>query len=291
MMRVRKNEASWTADIGLACLAFFAVIFPLLYEVLYVIITIDTKEIMTLWRIKNMLTRPISYPVSGWSMVDDDSETQNNESTGRKEVNIVIGEIRNENREVIQYVIEPMYADILTLLLGEERKDCTLFQNLNQTPKLIIKYKNSTIIHNGEFEKHYQAIQNAIDDIATDVIMSALADAKNKTARKKKGDGLKALEALIKTKTGVTYHTELILYALRRSFMETEEDPLRLHDKFNSMSQEEIVDFIAAVREYEISEETRNKVLGELLKENDINVIQESMNKIVTTRYLLGLLR
>lgn len=232
--------------------------------------------------------RPISYPVSEWKLAPNNEDPKPGE---RVELQVVIGEVRNEKKEIDHYIIEPIFEDIVNLLLSEERKNYTLLLNLKQVPTIAIKYNNDMIIHNNALPAHYQAIRDTMDDISTDTIMAALADARNRGSSDAKGDGLKALEALVRTKTGVPYHTELILYALRMYFMETEDDPFHLHELFNSMTQEKVVEFIAAAREYEIAEETRNKRLGELLKQADIQTIQASMNKIVTTRYLLGLLR
>ena len=69
-----------------------------------------------------------------------------------------------------------------------------------------------------------------------------------------------------------------------------EEDPLKIHTILSQMTEDQIVDFIGAVKEYSIAEEMSNETLGKLLDTYKIEEIEAEVNKAVTTRYFLGLL-
>ena len=82
----------------------------------------------------------------------------------------------------------------------------------------------------------------------------------------------------------------MILYTVKCSILETEEDPLKIHTILSQMTEDQIVDFIGAVKEYSIAEEMSNETLGKLLDTYKIEEIEAEVNKAVTTRYFLGLL-
>ena len=146
-------------------------------------------------------------------------------------------------------------------------------------------------MHNGAVQNCYMKIKTALEDISTDILIKAIAEAKSSSRwSAKKGDGIRALEALVRAKTGVNYHTELILYTVKCSILETEEDPLKIHTILSQMTEDQIVDFIGAVKEYSIAEEMSNETLGKLLDTYKIEEIEAEVNKAVTTRYFLGLL-
>ena len=82
----------------------------------------------------------------------------------------------------------------------------------------------------------------------------------------------------------------MILYTVKCSILETEEDPLKIHTILSQKTEDQIVDFIGAVKEYSIAEEMSNETLGKLLDTYKIEEIEAEVNKAVTTRYFLGLL-
>ena len=174
----------------------------------------------------------------------------------------------------------------MNCLISEDekvKKRYRLYQNLNQVPPIIVKYEKDVIMHNGAVQNYYMKIKTALEDISTDILIKAIAEAKSSSRwSAKKGDGIRALEALVRAKTGVNYHTELILYTVKCSILETEEDPLKIHTILSQMTEDQIVDFIA--------EEMSNETLGKLLDTYKIEEIEAEVNKAVTTRYFLGLL-
>ena len=182
----------------------------------------------------------------------------------------------------------------MNCLISEDekvKKRYRLYQNLNQVPPIIVKYEKDVIMHNGAVQNYYMKIKTALEDISTDILIKAIAEAKSSSRwSAKKGDGIRALEALVRAKTGVNYHTELILYTVKCSILETEEDPLKIHTILSQMTEDQIVDFIGAVKEYSIAEEMSNETLGKLLDTYKIEEIEAEVNKAVTTRYFLGLL-
>ena len=234
-----------------------------------------------------MATKPFAFPVSKWGLIEEKPVSNNGE---REEYRVAIGEVRNEKKETIRYIEENIYQDVLNVLINED-KQYRLYQNLNQVPPIIVKFKNDVLMHNSKIQDYYMRIKAALEDISTDILIKAVAEAKSSNRwSAKKGDGIRALEALVRAKTGVNYHTELVLYTVKSSILEADEDPLGIHTLFNEMTDDQIVDFIGAVKEYSIAEETSNETLGKLLDTHKIEEIEVEVNKAVTTRYFLGML-
>lgn len=233
------------------------------------------------------LENKMALPTKDWG-INDQSDLYEDES-GRQVANFVIGVNLNPNNEVVGYIQEPIYTDLVTALQSGQKGFSTLI-NINQVPPVIIRYDKQVLIHNDQVVKHIENIKNALDDIPTDVIISSLAELRIKKASRRKADEIRVLEYMVKSKTNISYNNGLIEYVVRNLIYGAMEDKLGINDMLQKMSQDESIRFIGAVMEYTLTESTSDERLAALLENHNIEDIEETLNRAITYKYFLDLL-
>ena len=233
------------------------------------------------------LENKMALPTKDWG-INDQNDLYEDES-GRQEANFVIGVNLNPNNEVVGYIQEPIYTDLVTALQSGQKGFSTLI-NINQVPPVIIRYDKQVLIHNDQVVKHIENIKNALDDIPTDVIISSLAELRIKKASRRKADEIRVLEYMVKSKTNISYNNGLIEYVVRNLIYSAMEDKLGINDMLQKMSQDESIRFIGAVMEYTLTESTSDERLAALLENHNIEDIEETLNRAITYKYFLDLL-
>lgn len=233
------------------------------------------------------LENKMALPTKDWG-INDQSDLYEDES-GRQVANFVIGVNLNPNNEVVGYIQEPIYTDLVTALQSGQKGFSTLI-NINQVPPVIIRYDKQVLIHNDQVVKHIENIKNALDDIPTDVIISSLVELRIKKASRRKADEIRVLEYMVKSKTNISYNNGLIEYVVRNLIYSAMEDKLGINDMLQKMSQDESIRFIGAVMEYTLTESTSDERLAALLENHNIEDIEETLNRAITYKYFLDLL-
>ena len=223
-----------------------------------------------------------AFPISDWGYIGDiDSE-------GRKIANFVIGEETEEEGDP-KYITEPIFVDLANELQAK-REGFTATVNINSVPPFVIQYNKNVLLHNHDMQNYIEHIKNALEDIPTDYIMQYLIESRQLGYEKKKSAGVKTLESMIRSKTGVNYHSVLIMCMIRQMIYEMGESEPDIGEIFKKMTSPEIYEFIGAVIEYMMTEETSNEYLAELLNSYSIEEIEKAMNRDITYKYFLGIL-
>ena len=210
------------------------------------------------------------------------------ESNGRDIGDFVIG-IDVENGNVKEYVTEKIFVDLVNALQSGE-KGFTAYVNIQQVPPLIIRYNKCVLFHNYDVQDHMIRIKDALQEIQTDIIIQSLVESRMSGFERKKGRGMKALEALVRSKTGVNYNEALINYMVQQVIYEAFEDKIGIGALFQEMTRDEIFEFMGAVIEYMLTEETSNERLAQLLNTYQIGEIEAAMNREISYKHFLGLL-
>ena len=233
------------------------------------------------------LENRVALPTKDWG-INDQNDLYEDES-GRQVANFVIGANLNSDGEVVGYIQEPIYTDLVTALQSEQ-KGFSTFMNINQVPPVIIRYNKQVLIHNNHITEYIADIKNALDDIPTDVIISSLAELRIKRATRRKADEIRVLEYMVKNKTNVRYNNALIEYVVRDMIYNAREDKLGINEMLQRMNQEESLRFIGAVVEYMLTESTSNEQLAVLLENHSIEDIEAALNRDITYKYFLDLI-
>lgn len=206
----------------------------------------------------------------------------------RYEADFVIGVVRNEAGEDEEYIIEPIFLDVVENLQTDGKKAFTTHTSITQVPPVVFKYNNILIMHNHSVQDYMIGVKETLEDIPTEILMKSLVDQRVMRYERKKGDGMKALESLVRSKSGINYNSELINYMMQQMVYEANEDEVGIRKMFDSMDQKDIIRFLGAVKAYSMIEETDNKELAKLLNSFKIEEIEAAVNREITDRYFLG---
>jgi len=227
------------------------------------------------------------YPVAQWGALGEEEVDINNPK--RNISNCVIGEVKDDDGTPIDYITEKIFSNIIIALTeGKNKKEFAVFTNLGQKPQVIIRYNGEFVIHNNEVPDYMEEVRNALNSLPTKVILQALIDKRIMQANRKKGDGIRVLETMLKQQTGVNYNTELIYHMCQELLDENCSDNIGIKKLFKSMTFEDVVSFVGCVREYQMTEETQNLYLAKMLNQATIDEIAVATNNEITTRFFLG---
>lgn len=235
----------------------------------------------------NAAVNRLALPTKDWG-VKDQNDLYNNKS-GRKVGNFVIGLIVDKDGEPTDYIQEPIYTDLVTALQTGQKGFSTVV-NISQVPPVVFRYNKHVLIHNDDVPNYISGIKDALDEIPTDYIISSLVDIRLTKMERKKPQGIRMLESIIRSKTNVFYNTALIEYVVQEMIYNAREDNIGINQLFQRMSQKESLSFFGAVIEYLLTESTSNEQLAELLENHEIKEIEEAMNRDIAYKYFLGLL-
>lgn len=229
----------------------------------------------------------VALPTRDWG-VDNQNDLFETQS-GRKVGNFIIGYIKDEHGDAVQYIKEPIFVDLVTGLKSDQ-KNFSVVVSIKQTPPVVFRYGKNVLLHNEEMTKYIADIKNALNDIPTDYIIDSQIDSILAKTYRKKGESIRALESLIRSKTKVLYNSALIEFVIRDMIYNSRDDKLGINEMLQRMNKEERFHFFGAILEYLQMESTSNETLSMLLENNDIKDIEEAVNRDIAYRYFLGML-
>jgi hypothetical protein len=229
-----------------------------------------------------------SYPINEWGVDGDIEEFQGD---GRLQIDCVIGVEKDSKGNELEYITEPMFLDLLeSIQTADARKMFNIYTNIQQVPAVIFMFNNTLIIHNDVVQEYMQIIRKQLENVQTDILMDAIVEDKIIKYTQKKGNSFRALEAIVRGGSGINFNSRLIAYVVQQMIYESEADQLGIQTLFNEMENIDIIRFIGAVKEYGLTEETRNVHLSKLLDNFAIEEIENAMNREITNRYFLGMI-
>lgn len=232
------------------------------------------------------MTKQKTYKRKDWKCIKSITDIEPLPN-GRLIIPVAVGERTLDSGEQ-EYIIEDMYADVLSEVYSEESSYTTMI-DLHRYPAITLLYNGTLAIHNEKIKKDIENVTNIINSIDQTLMLQAFYELRlNAECLEKLGSRAKFFISLIHEQTPVKYSNSFIYAVLAKIIAEKYNNtPSEAADIIHDLSYKELLQAVCGVVEHKVTHNCTTEPIQIMVgsmrlpyKEVERNIMQELLFRL-----------